>query len=103
MKKRKLTAESYFRIGELYLFHSSHPCCPSETSLWGFYDKTSNGIIYLEHSTLDLRHFRLWHKLPKRYRYYRLATRNELRDYMYSLGVGDSISLLVSSDGNTRQ
>lgn len=102
MKKRKLTAKSYFRKGDLYLFHSSHPCCPSETSLWGFYDKTSNGI-YLEHSTLDLRHFRLWHKLPKRYRYYRLATRNELRDYMYSLGVGDSISLLVSSDGNTRQ
>lgn len=103
MKKRKLTAESSFRMGDLYLFHASDPQCPPYTSLWGFYDKTSNGTIYLEHSTLDLRHFRLWHTLPKRYRYYRLATRNELRDYMYSLGVVDSISLSVSSDESTRQ
>lgn len=103
MKKRKLTAKSILHIGELYLFYPSHTYCPPATSLWGFYDKTSNGIIYLEHSTIDLCHFRKWHKLSKRYQYYRLATRDELRDYMYSLGVADSISSPVSSVENTRQ
>ncbi len=93
MKKRKLTAASKFHIGDLYLFHSRNPHCPPAT----FHNKTTNGVIYLEHSTLDLLHFRLWHKLPKRYRYYRLATRDELRDYMYSLAIWESISSLVSS------
>ena len=96
MKKRKLTAKSSFRIGDLYLFHSSNPHCPPDTSLWGFYNKTSNGIIYLEHSTLDLCHFRLWHPLPKRYRYYRLATRVELRDYMFNSGCYDNKKSRVS-------
>lgn len=69
-----------------YLFQTNNPCCPAETSLWGFHNKTSKGIIYLEHSTDNLRCFRLWHRLPKHYRCYRLATRDELRDYMYNLG-----------------
>jgi len=85
-------------MGELYLFHPNNPLCPSATSLWGFYDKRIGHRIYLEHSTLDMHSFRLWHKLPGGYRYYRLATRRELRDYMYHLGIRDSISLTVSSD-----
>ena len=89
MKTHKLTAKRPFHIGDLYLFHPSNPYCPPRTSLWGFYNKIINGIIYLEHSTLDLYHFRLCHKLPKRYKYYRLATRDELRDYMYSIGYSD--------------
>ena len=97
MKKRKLTVNSEFHIGDLYLFHPDKPHCPSTTSLWGFHNKTSNGIIYLEHSTEDLRHFRLWHRLPQHYRYYRLATRDELRDYMYNLGIWDSITSAVFS------
>ncbi len=91
MKKRTYVHRSSFRIGELYLFHTNHPLCPSATSLWGFYDKTKDGSIILEHSTQDLHHFRLRHYLSKRYRYYRLDTRAELRDYMYNLGVCDSI------------
>lgn len=102
MKKRTLTTKSTFRIGDLYLFHPSNPYCPPKTSLWGFYDKTLYGRIYLEHSTLNLYNFQLWHKLPKRYRYYRLATRYELRDYMYCLGIADSTSSSVFSDENTR-
>lgn len=47
-----------------YLFQTNNPCCPAETSLWGFHNKTSKGIIYLEHSTDNLRCFRLWHRLP---------------------------------------
>ena len=101
MKKRKLTANTIFRNGDLYLFHPTNPRCPTKTSLWGFHNKTSNGVIYLEHSTEDLRHFRLWHRLPQCYRYYRLATRNELRDYMYNLGVWDGATSAESSDGST--
>lgn len=103
MKRRKLTANTIFRIGDLYLFHPNNPRCPAKTSLWGFYDKTTNGVIYLEHSTEDLRHFRSWHRLPQCYRYYRLATCDELRDYMYNLGVWDSATSVVFSDGSTHQ
>lgn len=102
MKKRKLTANTIFRIGDLYLFHPNNPRCPAKTSLWGFHNKTSKGVIYLEHSTEDLRHFRLWHSLPQCYRYYRLATGDELRDYMYNLGAWNSVTSVVFSDGYIR-
>ncbi len=79
-----------FIIGELYLFHPTKKYCPSKRSLWGIYDKTEEGIIYLESSSFDLIHFKLWHRLPNEYRYSRRATRRELRDYMYNLGHRDS-------------
>lgn len=82
--------KSTFAIGELYLFHPMKKYCPARSSLWGIYDKTEDGIIYLESSTLDLIHFRIWHRLPDEYRYARRATRQELRDYMYNLGFNDS-------------
>lgn len=75
-----------FLIGELYLFHPTKKYCPSQSSLWGIYDKTEDGIIYLESSTLDFHHFSIWHRLPNGYRYSRRATRRELSDYMYNLG-----------------
>ena len=84
--------EFTFVIGELYLFHPTKKYCPSHSSMWGIYDRTEDGIIYLESSTLDLRHFSIWHRLPKEYRYSRRATRRELRDYMYNMGYGDSLS-----------
>lgn len=84
--------EFTFVIGELYLFHPTKKYCPSHSSLWGIYDRTEDGIIYLESSTLDLRHFSIWHRLPEEYRYSRRATRLELRDYMYNMGYGDSLS-----------
>ncbi len=89
MNKRTLTPRAEFHIGDLYLFHTSNSRCPSSSSLWGFYDKRINGIIYLEHSSHNLRKFRLYHPLSPRYRYYRLATRCELRDYMYNIGYSD--------------
>ncbi len=79
-----------FIIGDLYLFHPTKKYCPSRSSLWGIYDKMEDGIIYLENSTLDLVHFKLWHCLPAGYRYFRRATRRELGDYMYNLGHRDS-------------
>ncbi len=79
-----------FVIGDLYLFHPMKKHCPSRSSLWGIYDKTEDGIIYLESSSLDLQCFSIWHRLPDGYRYSRRATRRELRDYMYNLGHSDS-------------
>ena len=90
LHSRKLSHQS-FVIGDLYLFHSTKKYCPSRSSLWGIYDKTEGGIIYLESSTLDLRHFSLWHRLPEEYRFSRRATRRELRDYMYNMGHSDSL------------
>ena len=96
MKKRTLTQATPFRIGDLYLFHTCNPRCPASSSLWGFYDKRVNGVIYLEHSSHDLLHFRQYHPLPMRYRYYRLATRCELRDYLYNIGYSDGKKNKVS-------
>ena len=90
MKKRNLTTRFRFHVGELYLFHPNNPHCPSQSSLWGFYDKSKGGIIYLEHSSRNLCNFRLWHPLSRHYRYCRKATRAELRDYMYNMGYSDS-------------
>ncbi|MBR4028044.1 MAG: hypothetical protein IKJ08_00475 [Alistipes sp.] len=78
--------------GELYLFLSGSGCCPSSESLWGIYDRTEDGVIYLESSTLDMRLFDIWHPLPEGYFYSRLATRSELRDYMYNLGCCETIA-----------
>ena len=88
--KTPITSVSSYQVGELYLFHRSDAACPPESSLWGFYDKTEDGVISLEHSTTDLRHFKRWHELPDGYKFARLAERCELRDYMYSLGVWDA-------------
>lgn len=71
--------------GEVYLFHRTAPACPADESLWGIFDTRIHGRIYLETSSLDLCRFRKWHPLPPGYRYCRLATRDELRDYMAAL------------------
>jgi hypothetical protein len=80
---------SKFQIGELYLFHPENKRCPPQTSLWGIYDKTENGVIHLELHSFDLKHFRSRFSLPKHYLFHRLATRSELRDFMYNLGYFD--------------
>ena len=74
--------ECNFRAGEVYLFHSADPDCPSEDSLWGMFDKCEDGEILLESMTCDLHRFVLRQPLPAVYRYCRLATRTELVDYM---------------------
>lgn len=43
----------------------------------------------MESSSRDLKEFATWHWLPDNYRVYRLATRDELRDYMAALGRAD--------------
>ena len=54
-------------------------------ALWGVYDRTTSGAVRLETSSRDLCGFRFWHPLPAAYRYARLATRSELRDYTAAL------------------
>ncbi len=71
--------------GELYLFHRLSPACPTEESMWGVFHKFEAGTIHLESSSWNLHAFSLWHRLPDGYRYCRLATRAELRDYIAAL------------------
>lgn len=78
-------ADATLQAGELYLFHSKNPLCPASSSLWGIFDKYESGRIYLESSSLNQRSFRIRHPLPPRYRYCRLSSRSELRDYIWNL------------------
>lgn len=77
-------------IGEVYLFNSSEPSCPCDSSLWGMFDKIVDSTIYLESQSNDLQNFLLWHPLPTKFKFVRLATRNELRDYIYNLASWES-------------
>lgn len=77
-----------FKIGELYLFHPSDPACRPETSLWGVFDRRAGmNAVWLEVSSCDLIHFRLGGTLPVRFRFCRRASRFELRDFAFLLGV----------------
>ena len=75
-----------FRIGDVYLFHDTDPECQSRTALWGIVDKRSaEGRIHMEVFTPNLKNYRFWTLLPEKYRFCRLATREELRDFSFSL------------------
>lgn len=71
-----------FKVGEVYLFHPANSQCPNEESLWGLYDKCEENTVYLETCSWDHRHFFRGQRLPVEYRFCRLATREELRDYI---------------------
>ena len=85
--------EIRFESGDIYLFHRSDPHCPAESSLWGQFDKWEGTFVYLESSTTDHLHFRVWHRLPKGYFYCRRSTRNEFRDYIASRTVREMFEL----------
>ena len=94
MKKRNpFTEQPNLPSGSLYLFHRNDRRCPAADSLFGLIDTMSMGIIYLESSSRDLRRFRLWHRLPKHYRYHRLASRSELRDYLFNLACCECLEM----------
>lgn len=81
---------SDLEMGELYLFHDADPACPAESSLWGLFRGCSGAVCRLESSSIDLERFRIGGELHPAYRYHRLATRAELRDYCYLLGCYES-------------
>lgn len=74
-----------FEVGDVYLFHATDPACPAKGSLWGVFDRRNGDTVYLESSTVDFRHLCTRHRLPRRYRYCRLSSPAELRDYMSML------------------
>ena len=85
MKKRNRTDHQAFISGELYLFHPTDRSCSATGSLFGIFDKIADGILYLESSSSDLIHFRLWHRLPDDYSCCRRASHREHRDYFFNL------------------
>ena len=85
--EKQFDPNALLTAGELYLFHADDAQCPAESSLWGVFDKREAEQIVLESSSRDLRSFSLWQQLPTDYRYSRVATRSELRDYSYNLAV----------------
>lgn len=85
----KLRPKTTLHPGELYLFCPVNQSCPSTECIWGIFNKEEQGQIFLESSSRDLKHFRLWHLLPERYRLCRIATRDELRDYVAAISHTD--------------
>lgn len=76
--------EKNLSIGELYLFNKVETECPAESSLWGIVESMTDDVINLESLSLDLKEF-IYHKsLPTEYKYNRISTRDELRDYIYN-------------------
>ena len=73
-----------FAVGEIYLFRNQH-----NLSIIGVFDKCEDGQIILESATYTTcyREFFLNYAIPAEYKYWRRASRSELRDYMYNLGV----------------
>ena len=95
MKIRNQTDHQAFISGELYLFHPTDRSCSARGSLFGIFDKIADDILYLESSSSDLIHFRLWHRLPSDYRYCRHASRTELRDYIFNLALYERALILL--------
>lgn len=86
MKKRNPIPDHQTLLsGELYLFHPADHAYPAISSLFGIFDKSDSSILYLESSSSDFIHFRLWHRLPDDYCCCRRASRSELRDYIFNL------------------
>lgn len=90
MKKRNRITDHPLLTGELYLFHPTDCACPATGSLFGIFDKSDSGILYLESSSSDFIHFRLWHRLSDDYCCCRRASRRELRDYIFNLASYES-------------
>jgi len=80
-----IVSKCIFQSGDVYLFNETDRRCPSVTSLWGMFDTRKSGEVYLESSTVDLKNFTAWCRLPSQYRFCRLSTRAELRDYIADL------------------
>lgn len=75
-----------FLPGDLYVFSPIDTESP-EQSLLGIYDcHDPAGCIRLEAASNDFTTFQQQVRLTDRYRFARLATRDELRDFAYNMG-----------------
>ncbi len=75
------SSDEEFSMGDVYVFSTEKDAAGSEV-LWAMFDRWENGVMILESSSRDLSLFDLWHELPDRFRYYRLTTREELKEYV---------------------
>lgn len=81
-----------FRIGELYIFSPNDQWTKTDPLLWGIFDKrTPDGQICLEAFTKDFINFNLWMPLPEEYAFCRLATRSELRDFVFNMSIWQTL------------
>ncbi len=67
--------------GEPYLFHRTDRLCPQDGSLREVPDRCDGFVIRPESGRRNLFAFDMWPTLPEGYRYFRLSSREELRDY----------------------
>lgn len=89
-------AAEKFTIGDVYLFHKTDSRCPAGSSLRGVFDKCKDGEVYLESCSTDNGEFDNWCRLPEGYMYCRLATRPELRHYIFDQTWYESRKILAS-------
>lgn len=80
---------SCLECGELYLFGVTEDGTSPDV-VWGVVDKVAEGRIYLESCSCDLQKFEKWRMLDEKYRYFRLSSRDELRDYTVALVFDES-------------
>ncbi len=97
MKQQNRFNQSFIP-GEVYLFHRTDPECPADGSLYGIIDKETSDAIHLESSSSDLQTFRHWYRLAEDYRYCRMASRSELRDYIFNLACDECSHLAAGED-----
>lgn len=76
-----------FETGEIYLFHKTDPDCPDDDALWALFGSRDADGIMLESCTDNLIDFSLRCRLPADYRYCRLASRSEVREYAVALAM----------------
>ena len=99
MKRELISIDQIeFETGELYLFSTSEYNSSEEECLWGVFDKTEPAKVCLETSSRNMVTFKKFVNLPPEYRYCRLASRDELRDYTYNQGCYESRSYEQQQD-----
>lgn len=82
MKRHNTIDDFKFKNDEVYLFHTDDPNCPGNSSLWALINEFDGYSLRIESYTTNLRTFTLWRPLPAIYRYCRLASRRELREFI---------------------
>ena len=82
MKKHNTIEGFKFRKGEVYMLHTDNPDCPSDSSLWALISESDEEALRIESCSTNLRTFTLWKPLPAEYKYCRLTTRGELREFI---------------------
>ena len=97
MKQQNRFNQSFIP-GEVYLFHCTDPECPTDGSLYGIIDKETSDAIHLESSSSDLQTFRHWYRLAEDYRYCRMASRSELRDYIFNLACDECLQPTATAE-----